>query len=80
MRSENLYQAKAKLSGLVNAALAGEEVFICKAGTPVVRLVPVQALQVPEADPCRATRELVVEGTDEAITAPLDPSDWGEIG
>ncbi len=80
MQLENLYQAKAKLSGLVNAALAGEEVYICKAGKPAVRLVPVQACQEPEPDPCRATPGLAVRGTDEAITVPLDPSEWGELG
>lgn len=72
--------AKAKLSSLVNAALAGEEIYICKAGRPVVRLVPVQASQGPEADPCRVSPELAARGTDEAIEAPLDPADWGELG
>lgn len=37
----NVQQAKAQLSRLLDAALAGEEVVIAKAGKPVVRLTPV---------------------------------------
>ena len=39
----NLYEAKTQLSKLVTRALAGEEVVICRAGKPLVRLVPVEA-------------------------------------
>lgn len=75
-----MLRAKARLSALVNAALAGEEVYISKAGKPVVRLVPVDAVTPePEPDPCRATPELAVKGTDAEITAPLDPEEWGEL-
>lgn len=37
----NMHEAKTQLSRLVEAALAGEEVIIAKAGKPVVRLTPV---------------------------------------
>ena len=40
MRQANLYAAKAQLSELVQAALDGEEVWIARAGRPLVRLVP----------------------------------------
>ncbi len=36
----NVAQAKTALSSLLDAALAGEEVIIARAGTPLVRLVP----------------------------------------
>ena len=36
----NIYEAKTQLSKLIDRALAGEEVIIARAGTPVVRLVP----------------------------------------
>lgn len=36
----NLYEAKTKLSELVDKAAAGEEIVICKAGKPLARLVP----------------------------------------
>lgn len=41
----NLHAAKTHLSRLVDRAAAGEEVVIAKAGTPVVRLVPVRAVR-----------------------------------
>ena len=41
MREVNIHEAKTQLSRLLEAALAGEEVIIAKAGTPLVRLVPV---------------------------------------
>jgi prevent-host-death family protein len=43
MRAVNLSYAKAHLDRLVDEALAGEEIVIAKAGTPVVRLAPVAA-------------------------------------
>jgi prevent-host-death family protein len=46
----NLYDAKTKLSELVDRAAAGEEVIIAKAGKPVARLVP---LAVRERAPGR---------------------------
>jgi prevent-host-death family protein len=36
----NLYEAKTKLSQLVERAAAGEEIIIAKAGRPLARLVP----------------------------------------
>ena len=41
MPTVNMHEAKTQLSRLVEAALAGEDVVIAKAGKPVVRLVPV---------------------------------------
>lgn len=42
MPAINLNEAKAHLSRLVDAAVAGEEIIIAKAGQPVVRLTPVE--------------------------------------
>jgi prevent-host-death family protein len=36
----NIYEAKSKLSALLDKAQAGEEVVIARAGKPVARLVP----------------------------------------
>lgn len=41
MQIANIHDAKAKLSQLINQALAGEDVVIARAGAPLVRLVPV---------------------------------------
>lgn len=37
----NIYQAKAKLSALLDRALAGETVVIARAGKPIARLTPI---------------------------------------
>jgi prevent-host-death family protein len=42
-KTANMHEAKSQLSKLVDAALAGEEVIIQKAGKPAVRLVPIEA-------------------------------------
>jgi prevent-host-death family protein len=39
----NLYEAKARLSSLVEEAAAGDEIIIAKAGVPRARLVAVKA-------------------------------------
>jgi prevent-host-death family protein len=41
MRQVNVHEAKTRLSELISAAEAGEEVIIARANKPVVRLVPV---------------------------------------
>jgi prevent-host-death family protein len=47
MKVANIHEAKSQLSKLVDLALRGEEVIIARAGTPVVRLVPVRADDTP---------------------------------
>jgi prevent-host-death family protein len=41
----NLYDAKAQLSRLIDRATAGEDIVIGRAGQPLVRLVPVDAIR-----------------------------------
>jgi prevent-host-death family protein len=41
----NVYEAKTKLSRLLDRVAAGEEVVIAKSGTPVAKLVPVEPRQ-----------------------------------
>jgi len=50
MTTVNLHAAKTHFSKLVDAAAAGEEIIIAKAGKPVARLVP---LASPEKRPKR---------------------------
>jgi prevent-host-death family protein len=38
----NIHEAKSNLSKLIERARAGDEVIIAKAGTPMVRLVPIE--------------------------------------
>lgn len=41
MKKVNLHEAKTNLSKLVELAMQGEEIIICKAGNPVARLVAI---------------------------------------
>jgi len=43
MPTVNVHEAKSRLSALVEAALAGEDVVIARAGKPVARLVAYRA-------------------------------------
>lgn len=43
MKTPNLHEAKSTLSQLVDSALNGEVVIICKAGKPAVKLTPVKS-------------------------------------
>jgi prevent-host-death family protein len=47
MKTYNIHQAKTHLSRLVEAAAAGEEIVIAKAGKPMARLVAISAGGVP---------------------------------
>jgi len=76
MVKENVAPAKSKLSMLVNAALAGEEVVLCKNGTPVVQLIPIRTAD--DGDPCRVIPELVIRAG-EKVVKPLRPDDWGDL-
>jgi prevent-host-death family protein len=49
MKVVNIHAAKTQLSRLIAEVVAGEEVVISKAGTPLVRLVPVAAGERPRA-------------------------------
>jgi prevent-host-death family protein len=72
----NIAPAKAKLSKLVNSALKGEDVVLCKNGKPAVRLVPLYPLS--EEDPCRIIPGLTINAGDKAIS-PLGNKDWGNL-
>lgn len=40
----NIYEAKARLSALLEKALAGEDVVIARAGKPIARLTPISSV------------------------------------
>lgn len=46
-KTVNLYEAKTRLSRLVDGASAGEEIVIAKAGKPKARLVPLEPPKPP---------------------------------
>jgi len=47
MHTVNIHEAKTTLSKLIDEALQGEEVIIARAGTPVIKLVPVEKKSKP---------------------------------
>ena len=48
MQTVNIHAAKTHLSRLLDAAAAGEEILIARAGRPVARLVPLQGAPAPQ--------------------------------
>lgn len=71
MLQVNLYEAKTRLSQLVQAAIDGEEVMIARAGKPAVRLVPVtQATHKTIKFGC--LKKLSPQDIDAAFTADVD--------
>lgn len=53
----NIYEAKTRLSQLVDQAVDGEDVIIARNGTPVARLVPIQRKATPASPTtCRSSR------------------------
>ena len=67
-RQVNLAEAKATLSELIDAALAGEEIVIARRNTPMVRLVAVSDAKVTPRFGRLAGRIHVADDFD----APLD--------
>jgi prevent-host-death family protein len=70
----NLYEAKTRLSELVDRAAAGDEIVIAKAGKPVARLVP---LQLPTRKPGRGRGKIRVAPD---FDAPLPAALLREFG
>jgi prevent-host-death family protein len=68
----NIAEAKAKLSELLDRALAGEEVVIARAGKPLVRLVPVEPRQPRKKG---AWRGWAADIPTEVFLEPMDPKD-----
>ena len=68
----NIAEAKAKLSSLLDRALAGEEVVIARAGKPLARLVPVDRREQRKAG---AWGGWAAHISTEVFLAPMDPED-----
>ncbi len=68
----NVAEAKAKLSELLDAAAAGDDVVIARSGTPVARLVPV-------GEPPSRRLGFLSVSVDDELFAPLtdhELADW----
>ena len=71
MQFVSLYDAKTRLSALVDRAAAGEEIVIAKNGVPSARLVPVEQQGAPRR-PANAMRIEFVAGDFDAADARLE--------
>lgn len=61
----NVYEAKTRLSQLLDEALAGEEVVIARHGKPLVHLVPVQRKPIRRQPGAWAGKVRIAEDFDE---------------
>jgi prevent-host-death family protein len=66
----NIAEAKAKLSELLDRALAGEEIVIARAGKALVRLVPVSPIPLRKPGAWRDWK-----ASPEVLLAQMDPED-----
>jgi prevent-host-death family protein len=66
----NVAEAKAKLSELLDRALAGEEIVIARAGKPLARLVPVNTMAPRRKGAWRHWKI-----PDDVFLEPMDPED-----
>ena len=66
----NVAEAKAKLSELLDRAMAGEEIVIARAGKPLARLVPVNNLAPRRKGAWRHWKI-----PDDVFLEPMDPQD-----
>jgi prevent-host-death family protein len=49
MKVVNIHEAKTTLSQLLESVLAGEDIIISKAGTPIARLIPYHTQKKPRS-------------------------------
>ena len=72
MSQVNVAEAKAKLSELLDRALAGEEIVIARAGKPMARLVPMETMTRRKPG---AWRGWAADVPTEVFLAHMDPED-----
>ena len=63
----NIYEAKSKLSKLINRVIAGEEVIVAKSGKPVAKIVPLEK-SIQDRKPGSAKGKIIIA---EDFDAPL---------
>jgi prevent-host-death family protein len=68
----NIAEAKAKLSELLDRALAGEEIVIARSGEPLAKLTPVKPRRLRKAGAWRGWGASIPT---DVFLAPMDPDD-----
>jgi len=77
MRTVNMHEAKTRLSALVEAVLAGEDVVIARAGKPVARLVAYRPQPHPREPGVWKGRVHIAPDFDETPDEVLDAFESG---
>jgi len=72
VQTVNVHEAKTRLSQLLTAAEAGEEVIIARQGVAVARLVPIAPAKLPEAGAWRSLPGWEDYVFDPAVLAALE--------
>ncbi len=65
MKTVNLYEAKTRLSQLLDLAASGEEVIIARAGKPMAKLIPYQVKQQSRKPGCWKGKVKIAKDFDE---------------
>jgi len=76
MINVNTHEAKSKLSALIKLAIKGEQVVICRHGTPLIELKPTGKRVV--RDPLTPYPDLACLEIKGDLTAPLSDDEWPE--
>jgi prevent-host-death family protein len=71
------FEAKNKLSALLERAERGEEIVITRRGHPVAKLVPFQ--QKPDRDRAREAARRIIERARSMKRGPFDWSEWKRL-
>jgi prevent-host-death family protein len=71
MKVVNIHEAKSTLSQLLESVLAGEEVIISKAGTPLARLVPYHLDKKPRSPGFWQGQVTMTEDFDEPLPSDI---------
>ena len=79
MRVVNVHEAKTHLSRLIEAAAAGEEIIIARAGKPVARLAPLKPRAEPRQPGVLAGRIWIAEDFDDPLPEAIAAAFRGDL-
>jgi prevent-host-death family protein len=79
MKTVNVYEAKTRLSQLLDLAASGEEVIIARAGRPMAKLIPYQVNQKSRKPGCWKGKVKIAKDFDE-LPEDLSRAFRGEAG
>ncbi len=79
MKMVNVYEAKTRLSQLLDLAASGEEVIIARAGRPMAKLIPYQIKQKSRKPGCWKGKVKISNDFDE-LPDEISRAFRGEVG